>query len=255
MTKYIAAWILALMSGTVVGAVEPKSYIVVDLDNEQVVASKSQNLVLPIASITKLMALIVILDAHQPLNEDLEVINERIGGHKKVAPGMLVSRRDLINLSLINSDNRAVKTLASFYPGGESALVSAMNTKAKSLGMVKSEFREPTGLSRDNLSTAEDLIKLLMASAAYPTLSENNTKRIYTALARHHNRLSVIHATNTNPSISDRMVISKTGFTGPAGFCLAWTWQSHGRHYAGVVLNHPSKKSRKQQVDRLLASL
>lgn len=254
MMRWITAGILVLLT-QVAQAAEPKSYIVVDLDNSQVVVSKSQNLVLPIASITKLMALVVILDAHQSLNEDLQVVGERVGGHKKVVPGMLVSRRDLVNLSLINSDNRAIKTLAAFYPGGESALTTAMNSKAKSLGMTQSEFREPTGLSRDNLSTAQDLVKLLMAAAEYPALAEHNTARIYTALARKHNKLSVIHANNTNPSISDRMIISKTGFTGPAGFCLAWTWQSQDRHYAGVVLNHPTKQSRKQQVDRLLAML
>ena len=233
----------------------PKSYLVYDITNQVVIESKFQQQVLPIASITKLMALVVILDAHQALNENLQVIKEHVGGHKTVTPGMFVSRRDLINLSLINSDNRAIKTLAAFYPGGESALTSDMNAKAKSLGMTDTEFREPTGLSRDNLSTAQDLVKLLVAAAEYPALSEHNTAKTYTALARQHNKLSVIHANNTNPSISDRMVISKTGFTGAAGFCLAWTWQSQGRYYAGVVLNHPNKYSRKQQVDRWLASL
>lgn len=253
-TRLIQAGMFALLTSTVQAA-EPKSYIVVDLNTQQVVVSRSQNLVLPIASITKLMALVVILDARQPLNEDLEVIKEHVGGHKKVSPGMLVSRRDLINLSLINSDNRAIKTLAAFYPDGESALIMDMNAKAKSLGMNHSVFREPTGLSRDNLSTAQDLVILLMAAANYPVLTENNSTRIYTAPVRHHDRWSVIRANNTNPSISDRMIISKTGFTSPAGFCLAWTWQSQDKHYAGVVLNHPSKQSRKQQVDRLLALL
>lgn len=251
MIRLLVALCLGLVANTG-RAAEPRSFVVVNLDNGETIAAKSPLQSLPIASITKLMALLVILDANQDLDQELPVITTAVAGHKKVSAGMWVSRRDLINLSLINSDNRAVKTLAYHYPGGESAMVQAMNNKAVGLDMYHTLYVEPTGLSARNTSTAMDLVKLLRTATTYPLLTENANKHQYQALIRYRSQLRLITANNTNASVRESVTISKTGFTGPAGFCLAWVWNHGGQHYAGVVLNHPSKKSRKQQVDRLM---
>jgi len=153
--------------------------LVVDQDTDEVLFSKNAEAVLPIASITKLMTAIVVLDANQPMDEALKVSKVSLDTPKnnrsRLKVGAELTRGELMHLALMASENRAAFSLGANYPGGLPALVEAMNTKAHELGMQDSHFVEPTGLSSDNRSSARDLALLVKAAYQHPVLREYST--------------------------------------------------------------------------------
>lgn len=232
------------------------SALVIDLKNQKVIYSSNPDKVLPIASITKLMTALVTLDAKQSLNEVIPIFisdtKELTGVFSRVKVGSEISRREMLLLVLMSSENRAAASLAHHYPGGYNAFIKAMNAKAKALGMKNTRYVEPTGLSEKNVSTARDLIKLLIATKKYPLLSQLSTtsdktvtfnKPIYTLDFRNTNYL--INSENWN------IQLTKTGFTNEAGHCLAMRTLIAKRDVALVVLDASGKYTHLADANRL----
>lgn len=157
------------------------SALLIDLNTNKELYSSHADRVVPIASVTKLMTAMVVLDAKQPMDEMLSMTiannPEMKGVYSRVRLGSQLDRRETLLITLMSSENRAANSLANHYPGGYNAFIKAMNAKARSLGMSHTRYVEPTGLSTLNVSTARDLAKLLMASRKYPQLSELSTTR------------------------------------------------------------------------------
>ena len=218
------------------------SALVVDLNTNNVLFSSHPDRVRPIASLTKLMTVIVVLDAHQSLNEvinvDISHTPEMRGVFSRVKLNSEISRRNMILLALMSSENRAAASLAAHYPGGYQAFIRAMNTKARSLGMLNTRYIEPTGLSLQNVSTASDLVKLLKATEKYPLIGELSKTRQETAIFSHPSY--ALPFRNTNHLVYNdkwNIRLTKTGYTDQAGHCLAMRTTINGRPVALVVLD------------------
>ena len=230
-----------------ISAVRSNVVLVQDLNSNTVLFSRNDDAPRPIASITKLMTAIVIVDANQPMNELIEVTNADVDTVKhsrsRLPVGTKLSRGDMMHLALMSSENRAASALGRYYPGGMSAFVTAMNNKAKQLGMTQSRFVEPTGLSSENVSSPRDLVKLLQASATRPAI------RQYTTDDQHEIRSSG-HATlfrNTNMLVMNPtwdIKVSKTGYINEAGQCLVMLARINDRDMAIVLLNAEGKGTR-----------
>jgi serine-type D-Ala-D-Ala endopeptidase (penicillin-binding protein 7) len=232
------------------------SGMLVDLNTDEVLYASNPDRVMPIASVTKLMTAMVTLDAKLPLDQKISIkINETKemrNVYSRVRIGSELSRKDMLLLALMSSENRAAASLAHHYPGGYAAFIRAMNDKAKALGMTKSSFVEPTGLSRQNVSSARDLVKLLKASEGYPLLGELSStdkrtvtfsKPWYKLDFRNSNRLVFKNDWNIH--------LTKTGFTNDAGRCLVMRTEMNKRQVAFVVLDAFGKLTHLADANRL----
>lgn len=191
---------------------------------------KNAEAVVPIASITKLMTAMVVLDADQDLDEPLTISNQEIQLTRiatlrtPLVRGVTLTRNDLLHLALMASDNRAAAALAVNYPGGLEAFLEAANAKAKLLDMNDSHFADPTGLNPANVSTAVDLIKLVRAAHEYPLIREYSTSPQYEVTIK--GRRHVFGSTNGLVRADDWNIgLQKTGFIRPAGRCLVMYMQ------------------------------
>ncbi|MCU1720594.1 MULTISPECIES: D-alanyl-D-alanine endopeptidase [unclassified Pseudomonas] len=218
------------------------SAMLVDLQTNQVLYSSHPDLVRPIASVTKLMTAMVVLDAKQSMDEMLTMTiaqtKEMKGIYSRVRLGSELNRRETLLITLMSSENRAAATLAHHYPGGYGAFIKAMNAKAKALGMSNTRYVEPTGLSPNNVSTARDLTKLLMAARNYPLLSELSTTREKTVAFRKPNY--TLGFRNTDHLVNKPnwdIKLTKTGFTNDAGHCLVLLTKMDNRPVAMVILD------------------
>ncbi|KKI47215.1 D-alanyl-D-alanine endopeptidase [Hafnia alvei] len=232
------------------------SAMVVDLKTHSVIYSSNPDVQVPIASITKLMTAMVALDAKPAMDEvisvDIHNTKELKGVFSRVRVGSEVSRRQMMLMALMSSENRAAASLAHHYPGGYNAFIKAMNAKARSLGMTHTRYVEPTGLSVNNVSTARDLTKLLTASKNYPLISELSTTE--TKSVTFSNPVYTETFNNTNHLVrNDKWAIqlTKTGFTNQAGHCLAMRTTIGGRQVALVVLDAFGKYTHFADANRL----
>lgn len=232
------------------------SAMVVDMQTHQVLYAHNPNKVVPIASLTKLMTAMVTLDAHLPLGERLSVdihqTPEMKGIYSRVRLNSEISRQDMLLLALMSSENRAAASLAHHYPGGYHAFVSAMNAKAKSLGMIDTHYVEPTGLSIHNVSTAQDLTKLLIASQQYPQIGQLSTTTEW--LARFKAPSYTLPFRNTNHLVYNpkwHIQLTKTGFTNEAGHCLAMRTMIGSHSVSLVVLDAFGKYTHFADANRL----
>ncbi len=232
------------------------SAMVVDLQTNKVIYANNVDEVVPIASITKLMTAMVVLDAKLPLDEiisvDIHQPKELKGVFSRVRVNSEISRKDMLLLALMSSENRASASLAHHYPGGYSAFIKAMNAKAKYLGMTHTRFVEPTGLSINNVSTARDLTKMLMASKQYPLIGQLSTTTEKMATFRDPNY--TLPFRNTNHLVySDKwnIQLTKTGFTHQAGHCLVMRTVIGNRPVALVVLDAFGKYTHFADANRL----
>lgn len=224
------------------------SGLVIDAESGKELYSNHADLVLPIASITKLMTAIVVLDSQQPLDEMLSIAikdNASLDNvFSRVRVGSQLSRKQMLQLSLMSSENRIASSLGHHYPGGLSAFVEAMNAKAVSLGMNNTHYVEPTGLSLENVSTARDLGKLLQAARHYPLLEELSTAPKTDVLFRKPQYWLAFY--NTNPLVRKSnwdIQLSKTGYLDDAGRCLVMLAEVKGRELALVFLDSFGKLS------------
>lgn len=199
------------------------SVLVLNQNNGKVVMEKNSRKVVPIASISKLMTAMVVLDAKLPMNGVVSIDENDIDHRKKTSSrlpiGTRMTRETAMLLALMSSENRAANTLGRHYPGGLSAFVRDMNKKAKSLGMYNTRFVEPTGLSNQNVSTAQDLAKMVAAATKYPKIRQFTTTAEATLdlngqLKEYRNSNSLVRGGDWD------IGVSKTGYISEAGRCL-----------------------------------
>lgn len=224
------------------------SALVIDVTNGRTLYEKNPQTVVPIASVTKLMTAVVVLDAKLDLNETLTVDeNDRDtlkSTWSRIRFGTQVSRRDALNLALMSSENRMASALARHYPGGRSAFIAAMNRKAKKLGMNDSRFVDATGLSSANVSTARDLALLLGHASGYPLIRDFSTRdQRAIRFAKPNYGLQFF---TTNPLVKNenwQVSLQKTGYTDEAGRCVVMLAKPGNRQLAIVLLDSHGKRS------------
>ena len=214
--------------------------LLVDEQTGAVLLEKNANDIVPIASLTKLMTAMVVLDAGLDLQQAITITDEDVDTLKhsssRVPVGATFSRGTLLELALMSSDNRAAFALARTYPGGLDAFRHAARNKGLEIGLRRTNIEEPTGLSPHNTSTATDLARLVMAAGRYPEI-----ERLSTASA---DLIEVegaaTHYRNTNRLVGNSewdIRLSKTGFTREAGRCLVMRVQAAGRSVVMILLN------------------
>jgi D-alanyl-D-alanine endopeptidase (penicillin-binding protein 7) len=228
--------------------------LVLDTTHSAVLYSRNAEVAMPIASITKLMTALVIMDAQQPLDEPIEIGAEDRspgkGSRSRLVPGTRLTRGDLMHLALMASENRAAHALGRAYPGGLAACVSAMNARARALGMTSAHFVEPTGLSDENVASPEDLSKLVMAAAKVPEISEYSTDRGYVVrVGRRMVRFRTTDSLVTRPDW--KIQVQKTGYISEAGRCLVMQTVINDRTVVIVLLNSYGKRTRVADARRI----
>ena len=200
------------------------SALVLDQSGQRVLYAKNIDWVVPIASITKLMTALVVLDSGLPLDEPIKISNEDRDGLKgtrsRLTVGMSVSRDDLLRLALMASENRAAAALARAFHGGTSAFVEAMNRKAAELGMWSSRFVDGTGLSHGNVSNAQDLARLVGAAHRHALIREYTTDSQYTVRLANGRKMDFSNSNRLVRNASWEIGLSKTGYISEAGRCL-----------------------------------
>lgn len=228
--------------------------LVVDQDTSEILFSKNTQAVLPIASLTKLMTGLVVVEAGLPMDEVIEVTGDDIdtekGSRSRLMVGTRLTRGEMLHLALMSSENRAAHALGRTYPGGLSVFVAAMNRKAQALGMADTRYVEPTGLSSKNQSSAPDLARLVGAAYRFPTLRELTTspeRRVEVG-----RRTLQFHNTNrlvSNPTWD--IGLQKTGYIVEAGRCLVMQASLSGRNLIMVFLDSTGKYSRIGDAERV----
>jgi D-alanyl-D-alanine endopeptidase (penicillin-binding protein 7) len=235
-------------------ALRSSSALVQDAQTGEVVFGKNTDAVVPIASITKLMTAMVILDYGLDLDEEVVLTKEDAvrmkGSRSRLRTGLKLTRGDLLLLALMASDNRAAAALGGSYPGGLEAIVDAMNVKAAVLDMEETRFVEPTGLSPANVSTAADLAKLVRAAHEYPLIREYSTKTRATVRASGR----PLSYGNTNNLVRSKywdIELSKTGYISEAGRCLVMHVRLAEKDLIVVLLDSWGKHSRVGDANRI----
>ncbi len=228
--------------------------LVQDAASGETILAKNTDAVLPIASITKLMTAIVILDAGLELGRRVVISSEDLdalkGTRSRLRPGTALSRDELLLLSLMASENRAAAALARTYPGGTEVFVATMNAKAQALGMADTRFADPTGLSAENVSSAQDLARLVQAAHGYPVIRDYSTRE--SATVRSLNRtLSFRNTNGLVRSASWDIGLSKTGYISEAGRCLVMRVRVASRDLVVVLLDSWGKYSRIGDANRI----
>jgi serine-type D-Ala-D-Ala endopeptidase (penicillin-binding protein 7) len=229
------------------------AYTLYDYERGEYQVSYNSWEVRPIASITKLFTAVTVLRSGADLTEKVKVQGKSTGHFPN---GMMVSRDDLMKAMLISSDNRAAETLANTYPGGFDRFIIDANDYIKGRGLLHTSIEEPTGLSKNNVSTANELINFLGAikdNEQLRTYADDRTADI--AIAKGKKSIHIqLH--NTNPSIFkfDNILISKTGFTNPAGRCVIMLVEKDHKHYGIVVLGQKNVQERSQLANKLITA-
>jgi serine-type D-Ala-D-Ala endopeptidase (penicillin-binding protein 7) len=243
---------------------EPKirsaSALVMDQATGEVLYSKNESAIVPIASITKLMTAMVTLDAGLPLDEEVSITREDLPAvdagklsvlrHSALRVGDKIKRDDLLKVALMASENRAAAALGISYPGGLDRFVDAMNAKAQLLGMSDSRFVEPTGLSEQNVSSAGDLVRLVEAAHTYPLIREYSTSKSH-QLRVGRRKLSYFNTNRLVSSPTWDIGVQKTGFIRAAGRCLVMQVKVEARPLIFVLLDSVGKYTRIGDANRL----
>jgi D-alanyl-D-alanine endopeptidase (penicillin-binding protein 7) len=237
---------------------EPKlkssSVLIVDQSDSSVLYSRNSDVAAPIASITKLMTALVVLDAKQPLDERIQITEAdrdfAKSSFSRLAVGTTLTRGDLMHVALMSSENRAAHALGNNYPGGMPAMVAAMNAKAKALGMINAHFVDPTGLSSLNVASPDDLSKLVIAASKNSTIREYSTDRNYAVRVRKH----LVEFRNTDRLVANptwNIIVQKTGYISEAGKCLVMAAVIEGRSVVIVLLDSFGKYTRVADAQRV----
>ena len=229
--------------------------VVFDEASGEALYGKNAELVTPIASITKLMTAMVVLDAGLPLDERIAITSDDIdivkGTRSRLHVGATLTRHDLLLLALMASENRAASALGRAYPGGRPAFIARMNAKALEIGMRNTRFMDSTGLTSENVSTAEDLVRLVDAADGYPLIRELST----TASAEVDvGRRRPIQFGNSNALVRSKawdIEVSKTGYISEAGRCLVMKATIASRRVIIVLLDSVGKNSRLGDANRI----
>lgn len=234
--------------------------LVVDQQTSEVLYSKNDKAVLPIASLTKLMTGLLVDEAKLPMDQQIVITQDDVdtekGSTSRLRVGSVLTRGELLHLALMASENRAAHALGRTYPGGLSAFVPAMNSKARALGMNDTVYVEPTGLSSHNKSSAHDLAKLVDVASRYPLLRELTTSPSFAVdVGRHSVQFNNTNRLVRNPTWD--IGLQKTGYISEAGRCLVMQTRIAGRNLIMVFLDSAGKLTRiadAQRVRRWLES-
>lgn len=231
-----------------------QSALIMNNKTGEILYQKNMERVMPIASISKLMSAMVVLDGGQSLNEQVTITSNEIdrlkGTGSRLSVGSTLTRGELLHLSLMSSENRATHALGRTYPGGMSAFVAEMNRKAQSLGMANTRFYEPTGLDYRNVSTASDLSKLVAAASNYSKirqLSTSNYGTVYTASGtqRYKNSNSLVRDGSWN------IELQKTGYIRESGRSMVVKAKVDNQPLTIILLNSPSSTTRVNDARRI----
>lgn len=228
--------------------------LVIDQDTHEVLLSKNDHAVLPIASLTKLMTGLIISQAHLPMDEPITITQDDVdtekGSRSRLSVGTTLTRGEMMHLALMSSENRAAHALGRTYPGGLSVFVGLMNAKARAIGMVDTRYVEPTGLSSQNQSSARDLATLVNVAHGDPLLRELSTSPSYeVAVGR-----KMLQYNNTNGLVKNPtwdIGLQKTGYISEAGRCLVMQAEIAGRKLIMVFLDSAGKFSRLGDAERV----
>ena len=230
------------------------SVLIMDASDSSVLYARHSDVPMPIASITKLMTALVVLDANQPLDEPIQITDADRdlpkGSFSRLTVGTVLTRGDLMHLALMSSENRAAHALGNNYPGGMPAMVAAMNAKAAELGMASSHFVDPTGLSSQNMASPEDLSKLVIAASHNPSIREYSTDSHYAVKVRRH----MVEFRNTDNLVANptwNIIVQKTGYIAEAGKCLVMAAVIEGRSVVIVLLDSLGKYTRVADAKRI----
>lgn len=224
------------------------SFLIYNQDSKIVIGGQEINKSRPIASITKLMTALIIVESKLPL--DTEIKYQGWIWQKKT-----VSRKDLLESLLIRSDNAASESLAASWGGGRAEFIQEMNRMAAKLGMNRTRFDDPSGLSAKNVSTAEDLVKLIIAANRHDIIKKASISKYVLVEHTIKQRINQIQIPNTNQGLLfefDNILLSKTGFTRKAGWCLALMVEKSGQDYVIVILGEPTPQSRADKARHLI---
>ncbi|MDH4188753.1 MAG: D-alanyl-D-alanine endopeptidase [Betaproteobacteria bacterium] len=228
--------------------------LVQDATTGEVVLAKNSETAVPIASITKLMTAMVVLDARLDLEKEITITHQdsdfRKGTQSRLRDGAVLTRDDLLLLALMSSENRAAAALGRSYPGGLDAFVQAMNTKALAIGMKNSKFVDPTGLSSDNVASGQDLARMVRAAHDYALIREYSTRD--KAYVRSRGKTLAFH--NTNGLLRSpkwEIGLSKTGYISEAGRCLVMRVRVASKDLIVVLLDSWGKYSRVGDAQRI----
>jgi len=229
--------------------------VIYDQQTQRPLYSKNSDVQAPIASITKLMTAMVVLDAQLPLDEEISIdvadIDTLKGTRSRLRIGMKLTRSELLRLALMASENRAASALARTYPGGYDAAIAAMNAKARELDMQDTYFLDPTGLSSRNVSTAYDLVKMVGAARDYDLIRQYTTATSYSVDSWKGRGMRFV---NTNPLVRNAswdIGVSKTGFISEAGRCLVMEATINQRQMIIVLLDSWGKLTRIGDANRI----
>lgn len=229
--------------------------LVLDADTNAVLLNKNDDAVLPIASLTKLMTALVVVDAGLPMDEVLTITDDDVdrlkGSGSRLAVGTRLTRAEALHLALMSSENRAAHALGRTYPGGVGAFVAAMNNKARELGLEQTRFVEPTGLSSDNRSSPRDLARLVQVASTRPLLRELSVSPQYAL----DDGRRVVHYRNSNKLVRESdwdILLQKTGYIREAGRCVAMQVRLAGRNVIMVLMNAGNSAARWADAETLL---
>ena len=230
--------------------------LIINQNTGEVVFSKNTSTAVPIASITKLMTAMVVLDARLPLDDDLAISTEDVDYIKRsssrLAVGAVLTRNDMLQLALIASENRAASAIARNYPGGKQAFIKAMNVKALEIGATHTHFVDSTGLDSHNVASAEDLAKLVQAAYQYPEIRAATTTPSHEVYIG--NNSYGVNFNNTNGLVRGgkwQIGLSKTGYTSEAGRCLVMQANIAGEPMIIVLLDSNGKQTRIGDANRI----
>ena len=230
---------------------QPEALLLYNRTADRMIIADNIDAVRPMASITKIMTAMVALDTDPDLDRKIR-LDTRVGSY---IPRQYYSRRDLLNALLVKSDNAAAETLARDHPEGREGFMRAMNTKARDIGMRHTHFDDPSGLSKNNVGTARDIQRMVLRSLRYDFISQASSRKQVLLDTYYKTRVRTIELWNTNTPLLfefDNVLISKTGFTRPAGWCVAMIVDSGADTFVVVVLGSKDKHQRAATVKRVL---
>ena len=229
--------------------------LVVDMADGQIIFGKNVEHVTPIASITKLMTAVVTLDAGLPLEDTIVIDHADVDQLKHTSSrlnvGTGLSRADMLRLALMSSENRAAASLSRAYPGGREAFVAAMNRKAVELGMFNTRYVDPTGLSSENVSTAQDLAKMVKTAYEYPLIRQFTTTAAHDVETTRGRSLQFRNSNGLVKNPAWEIGLSKTGYISEAGRCLVMQAKIAARPVVIVLLDSWGKNTRMGDANRI----
>jgi D-alanyl-D-alanine endopeptidase (penicillin-binding protein 7) len=233
---------------------QSRAAVVMDAETGEVLYSKNPNRTMPIASITKLMTAMVVLDANLPMDESVTIAEADVDTLRhtssRLAVGTTLSRRDVMLLALMASENRAAAALARTYPGGTPAAIAAMNRKAREIGMTHTHFLDGTGLHSENSASPTDLVRLVKAARSYPEIHQFSTTAEHIVYARGR----ALHYRNTNALVKNEnwnIEVSKTGFINEAGKCLVMQARIKSKPVVIVLMDSAGRYTRIGDANRV----